>query len=161
MSNVVEYIDEYGDRYLTTITQTATGKEILTQIYSVNTYQKDRKRRTVRNGKSISIEIFGNVTTTIDILNHNNNPIVSSTSFSDEWIEVWNSCVDSRNRPIFKHRLNTITTTRFVSEMRSGSSFVGTDSSINSVVWGDVDESGEVVNDVTSGAETFEFINVW
>lgn len=161
MANIVEYIDEYGDRYLTTITDTAVGKEILTQIYSTNIYRDDVVKRIIKNGRNILIEAFGSISTTIDIIDHDNNLLISQTEFELDWIEVWNSCVDSRNKTKFKYNLNNSMVSSFSNELRSGSSFVSLDDTINDVVWGDVDPSGNVVFEITGDSEILEFIDVW
>lgn len=158
MSKIVEHIDEYGDRYVTSINNTSVGREIVTQIYSIRPFLNNPK---IRRNKG-SVEVYGTISTDFKLYNNNNILITKNHRFEEDWIEVWNECVDSRNKEIFKHNLNNFATSECSSQCKTGSFFVDLDDSIlNDVVWGDVTSTNSIVFKYDEDHVLFKFIDVW
>jgi hypothetical protein len=161
MSKTIEYIDDYGDRYVTTVVETLVGKEIKTQIYSIRPFIGNLNIKRTKG----SVEVYGTISTSLDIYNKNNQLLTRNHKFEEDWIEVWNECVDFSNKDEFKFRLNNIITSECVGECSVGSCFTDAPTDItastNDVIWGDITEDGSIVFKYDEDSTLFKFIDVW
>jgi hypothetical protein len=157
MSKTVEHIDEYGDRYVTSINNTSVGVEIITQIYSIRPFLNSLKIRRNEN----SVEVYGTISTDFKLYDTNNILIVKNYRFEEDWIEIWNKCVDSRNKDTFKHNLNNFATSQCSPECKVGSFLVDVEDNDEDVVWGDIIPSGSIIFKYDENQVLFKFIDVW
>lgn len=157
MSRILEHVDEYGDRYVTSINNTSVGMEIITQIYSIKPFLNNLKIRREKN----SIEVYGTISTDFKLYDNNDILIVKNNKFEEDWIEVWNECVDFRNKEIFKHNLNNFATSECALQCRTGSFFVDIEDNDEDVVWGEMIPSGNIIFKYNEDQVLFKFIDVW
>lgn len=160
MTNQTEYVDSYGQRYITTTQLVTNGLQIITEIYTPYIYGKELEIRfiTNQNGNK-STEVFGIITNISQIFSGLNNAILiaEGTQSEESWIEIWHDCLITPQSK-FAHTIDCCMVDADESAIESGSAFVSVGSA-NNVIWADVDASGIISSSGTNIA--IEFIDVW
>lgn len=166
MSEQIEHIDPYRQRYVTIIDQVTRGLQVTTEIYTPYIYGQPFETRRMQNPDgSSSIEVKGLITNIIQTMTKNGNDvtvIAEGCTSEVSWIEVWRSCLAAPvNR--FAYTMDCCVVGTVESEVTSGPAFItpviGTSGAGNFVVWADVDGTGIVIPPGVGFG--FEFIDTW
>ena len=165
MSEQVEHIDPYFQRYVTVTEQVTNGLQVTTEIYTPYLYGQPFETRSIQNADgSRSIEVRGLITKIIQTLGGTglNTVIVAEGCESEiEWIEIWRSCA-ALPHANFAYTLNCCIVGAVEHEVVGGPAFItpitGTGPG-NLVVWAPVSPLGAILPPTTG--TPFEFIDVW
>lgn len=165
MSEQIEHIDPYGQRYVTITDQVTNGLQVTTEIYTPYVYGKPIETRRIQNADgSSSIEVFGIITNIIQTMAKNGNVvtiIAEGCTSETSWIEVWRNCLAPPvNR--FAYTMDCCIVGTVQTAVTVGPAFVDpvTDTSpANSVVWADLTPAGVPIPPPSDTG--FEFIDVW
>jgi len=165
MSEQIEHIDPYRQRYVTITDQVTSGLQVTTEIYTPYIYGQPFETRRIENEDgSSSIEVRGLITNIIQTMVKNGNEvtvIAEGCTSEVSWIEVWRSCMAApANR--FAYTMDCCVVGIVESEVKLGPAFInpilGTASG-NLVVWADLTPLGAIIP--PSSGLGFEFIDVW
>ena len=151
---IIEYFDDYCQRYVTSSNSVFLGTEFTTEIYTPYIYGQEILTRKLEN----SIEVFGVITIITQVFDNTNKLIAEGITYETNWIEIWKKYWYKQNSK-FKHHMNYRIIDATECEIVSGSAFI-TPNNINNVVWGDVDLNGDVIAP-GAGEINLELIDVW
>lgn len=162
MSEQVEHIDPYRQRYVTTTLDVTLGLQVTTEIYTPYVYGEPLNVRRLYDPDGVSsIEVEGIITTIIQTISgtgQNVEIIAEGCTSEVAWIEVWRSCLSPpANR--FAYTMDCCVVGTVESEVTMGPAFVAP-LATNNVVWGTLDGAGNVLPAGT-GETNLEWIDIW
>jgi len=152
---VAQYVDSYGQRYVTTRERILNEFQYVTKTYIPFVYGEEIVARRLED----SIEVYGIINTTVQVFEEDDSLVVENFESEKAWIEVWRRCSNILQSD-FKYTLDCSIITVVEHDVSFGPAFVDPEGN-NETYWSDIDTNGNFLPNSIPNSSVLEWIDLW